>query len=79
MRNVVQAREAAAAAESMRDAAASIRKQVDTESAMLDTHASLARELAAAEAIVKVRQSRLRIMLWCWGHLQSRFPHQRSQ
>lgn len=52
--HVVQASEAEAAARSMQEAAASIRKQVEAESAMLDTHASLATELQAAETAVKV-------------------------
>lgn len=38
----------------MQGAAASIKKQVEAESAMLDTRASLATELQAAEAAVKV-------------------------
>lgn len=38
----------------MQDAAASIRKHVDAESSMLDTHASLAKELQDAESLVKV-------------------------
>ena len=44
----------------MQKSAASIRKQVEAESAMLDTHASLAKELQAAEAAVKVCQNQYR-------------------
>ena len=54
--HVAQASEAKTAAQRMQDAAASIRKQVEAESAMLDTHASLAKELQAAETAVKVRR-----------------------
>ena len=45
----------------MQKSAASIRKQVEAETAMLDTHASLAKELQAAEAAVKVCQDRFRV------------------
>ena len=38
----------------MRDAAASIRMQVQADSSMLTTHASLATELQQAEALAKV-------------------------
>jgi len=56
--NGVQASEAQAAAKSMQDAAASIRKQVKAESSMMETHAALATELQAAESVVKVCNAR---------------------
>ena len=57
--NGVQASEAQAAAQSMQDAAASIRKQVKAESSMMETHAALATELQAAESVVKVCNARI--------------------
>ena len=51
---MVQAKLSQRAAQSMRDAAASIKLQVQAESSMLTTHASLATELQQAEAIAKV-------------------------
>ena len=51
---MVQAKLSQRAAQSMRDAAASIRMQVQAESSMLATHASLAVELQQAEALAKV-------------------------
>ena len=51
---MVQAKLSQRAAQSMTDAAASIRLQVQAESSMLTTHASLATELQQAEALAKV-------------------------
>ncbi len=53
---MAQADAAQAAAASMLDAAARIKRQVETESRMLETHAALANELQDAEAVVKVCQ-----------------------
>lgn len=52
---MAQAATAQTAAASMADAAARIKQQVETESSMLETHATLAIELQDAEAVVKVR------------------------
>ena len=51
---MAQAASAQAAAASMADAAARIKQPVETESSMLETHATLANELQDAEAVVKV-------------------------
>ena len=52
---MAQAASAQTAAASMADAAARIKQQVETESSMLETHATLAKELQDAEAVVRVR------------------------
>lgn len=52
---MAQGASAQAAAASMAIAAARIKQQVETESSMLETHATLANELQDVEGVVKVR------------------------